>query len=76
MRLAFGQGALICSGFDLVEQDVARPAELGGGAEIVQAGVENQISYLKSICCVPKEFLQQACCRKCSLAPFRAIYFS
>ena len=31
-------GALIGTGLDLVEQDIARPAETGGGAEIPQPG--------------------------------------
>jgi len=32
--LFVGDGAFVGPGFDLVEQDVARPAEAGGGAEI------------------------------------------
>ena len=38
MRLLFLDGALVGAGFDLVEQNAAGPAELRGGAEIVEAG--------------------------------------
>ena len=38
MRLLFGDGAFVGTGLDLIEQDIARPAEAGGGAEIPEAG--------------------------------------
>ena len=38
VRLLFLDSALIGAGFDLVEQDIARPAELRGGAQVVEAG--------------------------------------
>ena len=34
----FRHGAFENTGFDLIEQDATAPAELGGGAEIVEAG--------------------------------------
>ena len=48
VRLLFLDGALVGAGFDLVEQDTARPAKLRRGAQVVKAGggvvylVENQ----------------------------------
>ncbi len=57
MRLLFFYRALISAGFDLVEQDAARPAELRGGAEIVEAGggigdlVENESVMAPGTCC-------------------------
>jgi hypothetical protein len=38
VRLFLRDGAFISSGLDLIEQDIARPAETGGGAEIPQTG--------------------------------------
>jgi len=37
-RLLFGDGAFAGTGFDLIEQHIARPAKAGGGAEIPEAG--------------------------------------
>jgi len=36
--LLFRDGTLVGTGLDLIEQDIARPAEAGGGAEIPKAG--------------------------------------
>ncbi len=38
MGFLFGDGAFVGPGLDLVEQDVARPTEAGGGAEIPEPG--------------------------------------
>jgi hypothetical protein len=37
VRLLVNDGALVGAGLDLVEKDVARPAEAGGGAEVPEA---------------------------------------
>ena len=53
-------GAFVSAGLDLVEQDIARPAEAGGGAEIPEAGggVGELASGLQRV--VPRELLRQA----------------
>ena len=38
VRLLLRHRPFIRTGLDLVEQDIPRPAELGGGAEVVKAG--------------------------------------
>ncbi len=36
--LLLGDSAFVSPGLDLIQKDIARPAEPGGGAEVVQAG--------------------------------------
>jgi hypothetical protein len=36
--LLFRDGTFVGAGFDLIEQDIPRPAKAGGGAEIPQPG--------------------------------------
>jgi len=38
VRLLFGDGTLVSAGLDLIKQDIPRPAEARGGAEIPEAG--------------------------------------
>ena len=44
MRLLFLHSALVGVGFDLVKQDIAGPAELRSGTQVVEAG--SGISHL------------------------------
>ena len=38
VRLLLGDGAFVSPGLDLIQEDIARPAEPGGGAEVVKPG--------------------------------------
>ena len=64
------------AGLDLVEQDIARPAEAGGGAEVVEAG-----GGVGELCQElagdgPRELLRPSCLQKLSMTVHSAIWHS